>query len=84
MMTKDDLDAALAPVGLSCNQVVRGGMRIDGVVEGRGIMVVVDTYCVNAEGKRYIDDTGEVATETRRFYLSSLGPLVPADEGALV
>lgn len=76
MLTYGDLKEAFAAAGVNAGDIVRGGIRFDrmwGANPDNHIILVVDLYDKDEHGKRYLSDNGEVATETRRFHIASLG-----------
>lgn len=92
-LTVGSLDEALREVGLTIHDVRSAGphgpdapgMYFDatispGSLESR-LILVVTTYAKNENGRRYFGfESREPATETRRFYIGNLGPLVSCTE----
>ena len=61
-------------IGVSTSDIQRDGLRVTtelGSSDGP-MWLEVKTFCRNAEGKRYLDGNGEIATEVRRFPITSL------------
>jgi hypothetical protein len=84
-LTFADLTERFAEVGVNAMHITAGLgelPRID--VEGRGVptsplVLVVTTYALDSQGKRYIDtETQSAAKETRRFRIAGDLRLIPA------
>lgn len=87
-LTLDSLDAVLNEVGLSVNNVAANpftvpsasGMYFDAVRDGNGkrqVVLVIMSFALDENRKRYMGQDGKVAMETRRFFVESLGRLIP-------
>lgn len=90
-LTVDSLDAVFKKVGLTARDVASRRQNRDGSLGDHGLyfdctlastgdyrmILVVTTYSRNEKGARYFGLDGEVATETRRFFIESMGDLEP-------